>query len=164
MVEKVDELCEKYRLHTIGKPVFITNQAEAEQYGLAGILLQAAAPRCLYGHIFDDGTFVMSGELELSQDFEKIVQFQMRSLMKDAFYTVPLGLNDLSDFIQWNYRTKDGHTALLAVSRQVGLIFAEKEDRFISIIIDEVPASGEAFTGLPKDTAFLEAVCDCFVF
>ena len=80
----MDELCEKYRLHTIGKPVFITNQAEAEQYGLAGILLQAAAPRCLYGHIFDDGTFVMSGELELSQDFEKIVQFQMRSLMKDA--------------------------------------------------------------------------------
>lgn len=164
MVDKVDELCEKYGLHTIGKPVFITNQAEAEQYGLAGILSQAAAPRCLYGHVFHDGTFVMSGELELSQDFEKIVQFQMRSLVKNAFYTVPLGLNDLSDFLQWNYRTKDGCTALLAVSHQVGLIFVEKEDRFISIVIDEVPASDGAFTGLPDDTAFLEAVCDCFVF
>lgn len=59
---------------------------------------------------------------------------------------------------------RDGCTALLAVSHQVGLIFVEKEERFISIVIDEVPASDGAFTGLPDDTAFLEAVCDCFVF
>lgn len=164
MVDKVDELCEKYGLHTIGKPIFLTNQVEMEEYGLAGILSQNASPRCLYGHVFQDGTFVASGELELSQDYGRIIQFQMQSIMKDAFYTVPLGLDDLSDFIQWNYKTKDGCTSLMALSSQAGLIFVEKEDRFISVIIDEVPSDDTVFVGLPKDMAFLEAVCDCFVF
>ena len=55
-------------------------------------------------------------------------------------------------------------TLLLALSDRTGLIFAENEGRFISIIIGEVPDEGMVFTGLPKETQFLETVCDCFVF
>lgn len=164
MVDKVDELCEKYGLKTIGKAVFLDNQSEMEEYGFSAILAQDASPHFFNAQVFQGGSFVADGELDLSQDFEKTIQFQMRSLMKDVFYTVPLGLDDLSGLIQWNYQTRDGCTALLALSNWVGLIFLEKEDRFISVIIIDVPPSGQISEGLPKDTAFLEAVCNCFVF
>ena len=81
-----------------------------------------------------------------------------------AFYTVHLGLNNISGFVQWNYTTQDGYSALLALNDTTGLIFVENEGRFISIIIGEVPDSNMVFTGLPDDKQFLETVCDCFVF
>ena len=164
MVDKVDEICSKYGLHLLGKSTFITDAAGMEANGLSGILSDEVAPRCFYGHLCEDGSFTASGELELSDAYEKTVQFQMHNIRKDAFYTAHLGLNNISDFIQWNYTTADGHTALLALSDRTGLIFVENEGRFVSIIIEEVPDEGMVFTGLPKEKQFLEMVCDCFVF
>ena len=88
----------------------------------------------------------------------------MHNIKKDAFYTVHLGLNNMSDYMQWNYKTQDGYNALLALNDKTGLIFVENEGRFISIIIGEVPDSNMVFTGLPNEKPFLEMVCDCFVF
>lgn len=161
MVEKVDEICGKYGLHLLGKPTFIADAEGMKEYGLSGVLNEDAIPRCFYGHLFQDGSFVASGELEIS---EKTVQFQMHNIKKDAFYTVPLGLNDVSDFLQWNYTAPDRTHALLAYNENTGLIFAEMEEQFISIIIEEVPDPNMVWTGLPKGNHFLEAVCDCFVF
>ena len=164
MVDKVDEICSKYGLHLLGKSTFITDAAGMEANGLSGILSEKAVPRCFYGHLCEDGSFTASGELELSGDYEKTVQFQMHNIRKDAFYTGHLGLNNMSDYMQWNYKTPDGYTALLALSDRTGLIFAENEGRFVSIIIQEVPDEGVVFTGLPKEKPFLEMVCDCFIF
>ena len=164
MVDKVDEICNKYGLHLLGKSTFITDAEGMEANGLSGVLSDEAAPRCFYGHLYEDGSFTASGELELSGDYEKTVQFQMHNIRKDAFYTAHLGLNNMSDYIQWNYTTADGYTALLALSDRTGLIFVENEGRFVSIIIEEVPDEGMVFTGLPKEKHFLEMVCDCFVF
>ena len=164
MVDKVDEICSKYGLHLLGKSTFITDAAGMEAHGLSGVLSGEAVPRCFYGHLCEDGSFTASGELELSGDYEKTVQFQMHNIRKDAFYTAHLGLNNMSDYMQWNYTTADGYTALLALSDRTGLIFAENEGRFISIIIGEVPDEGMVFTGLPKEKHFLEMVCDCFLF
>ena len=88
----------------------------------------------------------------------------MHNIRKDAFYAAHLGLNNMSDYIQWNYTTADGYTALLALSDRTGLILVENEGRFVSIIIEEVPNEGMVFTGLPREKQFLEIVCDCFVF
>ena len=164
MVDKVDEICSKYGLHLLGKSTFITDADGMEANGLSGVLSDEAAPRCFYGHLYEDGSFTASGELELSGDYEKTVQFQMHNIRKDAFYTTHLGLNNMSDYMQWNYTTADGYTALLALSNRTGLIFAENEGRYVSIIIEEVPDEGMVFTGLPKEKHFLEMVCDCFVF
>ena len=164
MVDKVDELCSKYGLHLLGKSTFITDSAGMEANGLSCVLSDEAAPRCFYGHLYEDGSFTASGELELSDDYEKTVQFQMHNIRKDAFYTAHLGLNNMSDYIQWNYKTADGYTALLALIDRTGLIFVENEGRFVSIIIEEVPDEGMVFTGLPKEKHFLEMVCDCFTF
>lgn len=164
MVDKVDELCNKYGLHLLGKSLFITDAAGMEANGLSGVLSEEAKPRCFYGHLYQDGSFIASGELEFSGDYEKTVQFQMHNIKKDAFYTVHLGLNNISDYVQWNYKTHDGYNALLALNDKTGLIFVENEGRFISIIIDEVPDSNMVFTGLPNEKPFLEMVCDCFMF
>lgn len=164
MVDKVDELCNKYGLHLLGKSLFITDAAGMEENGLSGVLSEEAMPRCFYGHLYQDGSFIASGELEFSGDYEKTVQFQMHNIKKDAFYTVHLGLNNMSDYMQWNYKTQDGYNALLALNDRTGLIFVENEGRFISIIIEEVPDSNMVFTGIPNEKPFLEMVCDCFVF
>ena len=164
MVDKVDEICSKYGLHLLGKSTFITDADGMEANGLSGVLSAEAATRCFYGHLCEDGSFTASGELELSGDYEKTVQFQMHNIRKDAFYTAHLGLNNMSDYMQWNYTTSDGYTALLALSDRTGLIFAENEGHFVSIIIEEVPDEGMVFTGLPKEKPFLEMVCDCFLF
>lgn len=164
MVDKVDEICSKYGLHLLGKSLFIIDAEGMEANGLSDVLSEEVAPRCFYGHLYQDGSFVASGELEFSGDYEKIVQFQMHNIKKDAFYTVHLGLNNISNYVQWNYTTQDGYSALLALNDTTGLIFVENEGRFISIIIDEVPDSNMVFTGLPNDKQFLEKVCDCFAF
>lgn len=164
MVDKVDEICSKYGLHLLGKSLFIIDAEGMEANGLSDVLSEEVAPRCFYGHLYQDGSFVASGELEFSGDYEKIVQFQMHNIKKDAFYTVHLGLNNISNCVQWNYSTLDGYNALLALNDQTGLIFVENGGRFISIIIDEVPDSNMVFTGFPNDKRFLEMVCDCFVF
>ena len=164
MVDKVDEICSKYGLHLLGKSLFITDAEGMEEHGLSGVLSEEVMPRCFYGHLYQDGSFIASGELEISGDYEKTVQFQMHNIKKDAFYTVHLGLNNISDYVQWNYTTQDGYNALLALNDKTGLIFVENEGRFISIIIDEVPDSNMVFTGLPNEKPFLEMVCDCFVF
>ena len=164
MVDKVDEICSKYGLHLLGKSTFITDAAGMEANGLSGVLSDEATPRCFYGHLYEDGSFTASGELELSGAYEKTVQFQMHNIRKDAFYTAHLGLNNMSDYMQWNYKTPDGYAALLALSDRTGLIFAENEGCFVSIIIEEVPDERMVFIGLPKEKQFLEMVCDCFVF
>ena len=164
MVDKVDEICSKYGLHLLGKSTFIMDADGMEANGLSGILSDEAVPRCFYGHLYQDESFVASGELEFSGDYKKTVQFQMHNIRKNAFYTGHLGLNNMSDYMQWNYTTADGYTALLALSDRTGLIFVENEGRFVSIIIEEVPDERMVFTGLPKEKKFLEMVCDCFVF
>lgn len=164
MVDKVDELCEKYGLHLLGKSTFIVGEAGMAENGLSGVLYETVSPRCLYGHLYQDGSFVASGELEISDGYQKTVQFQMNNIKKDAFYTTHLGLNNIEDYIQWNYVTLDGYNALLALNNRMGLIVVENETRFISIIVDEVPDADMVFTGLPKEKQFLERVCDCFVF
>ena len=164
MVDKVDEICNKYGLHLIGTSLFILDAEGMEEHGLSGVLSDEAVPRCFYGHLYQDGSFIASGELEFSGDYEKTVQFQMHNIKKNAFYDTPLGLNNISDFVQWNYNTQDGYKALLALNERTGLIFVENEGRFVSIIIGEVPDSNMVFTGLPKEKPFLEMVCDCFVF
>lgn len=164
MVDMVDEICGKYELHLLGKSIFLQNEQEMAAHGLSSVLSEGTTPRCFYGNLYSEGSFVASGELTLSGDYEKTIQFQMHNIKKDAFYTVHLGLNNMSFYTQWNYATKDGYTALLAMNDTTGLIFAENEGRFISVIVEEIPESGIIFTGLPREKHFLEQVCDCFMY
>lgn len=164
MVDKTEELCSKYGLHILGKSTFLKNLSEMQEAGLTYVLSPAAVTRCFLGTLFADGSFVAEGELDLSERCEMAVQFQLHRIRKDAFYTTPLGINGLSRCTQWNYRTKNGSHALLALNSTTGLIFTENDNSFITVIIEEVPDANMTWHGLPEEKAFLETVCDCFRF
>lgn len=76
MVDKVDEICSKYGLHLLGKSTFITDADGMEANGLSGVLSDQATPRCFCGHLYEDGSFTASGELELSGDYKKQFSFK----------------------------------------------------------------------------------------
>lgn len=164
MVDKVDEICRQYRLHLMGKSSFLNEASQMENYSLNHVLSPAAVTRCFYGDLYEDGSYTASGELVLPGDYERVVQFQMHNIKKDAFFPVTLGINGLSKYTQWNYRTADGFQALMVLSSTTGFIITENADRFITVIIEEVPDADMIWQGLPDDKAFLETVCDCFIF
>lgn len=164
MVDKVDEICHQYGLHLMGKGTFLNEESKMEEFGLNNILLPDAITRCFYGYLYEDGSFTAEGELVLPGNNERIVQFQMHNIKKDAFFPVTLGINGMSTYTQWNYRTKDGFQALMALNSTTGFIITENADCFITIIVEEVPDANMVWHGLPEEKAFLEAVCDNFCY
>lgn len=70
----------------------------------------------------------------------------------------------MGSYTQWNYNTKDGSRALMALKSNTGLVITENKDYFITIIIEEVPEANMVWHGLPAEKAFLEAVCNSFVY
>lgn len=164
MVYKVNELCTKYGLHLMEKDSFLNEESKMKEYGLNCILSPEAITRCFYGYLYKDGSFTADGELVLPGDNKRIVQFQMHNIKKDAFFPVTLGINGLSTYTQWNYRTKEGFQALMALNDTTGFIITENADRFITVIIGEVPDANMVWHGLPSEKEFLESVCNCFIF
>ena len=166
MVDKLDEICDKYELHIVGKSNFtlLNNEPDLGTSGLPEIMADDAIVRYSSCDLFSDGSFVFDGELDAGGDFDTTVQFQMHSIKKDAFYNNMVGLNGIEGFSQWNYETFGGVQALLAQDPDTGLIFVETEDRFVSVIVTEAPAADMVFRGLPEDQAFLEQICEKFNF
>lgn len=52
----------------------------------------------------------------------------------------------------------------MALNDTTGFIITENADRFITVIIGEVPDANMVWHGLPEEKAFLEAVCDNFCY
>lgn len=163
MVAKVDELCEKYSLHPLGNSIFLRDYADVKAQGLVDVLSPKAPIRCFAGDYFSDGSVIATGELDIDE-YNKIVQFQVYCIQKDAFFTVDLGINNLPSYVQWSKQNHDGTVVLFALNEQNGLIFTETDNSFISIIINEVPKDGIIFTGLIPDKEFLECICSSFSF
>lgn len=47
-----------------------------EEHGLSGVLYKDVIPRCFYGYLYQDGSFIASGELEISGDYKKPFNFK----------------------------------------------------------------------------------------
>ena len=166
MVDKLDEICDKYGLHIVGKSnvTLLKNESDLGPSGLPEILIDDAIVRYSLCDLFNDGSFVVDGELDAGAPFDITVQFQMHSIKRDAFYNNMVGLNRIDEFEQWSYETSGGVPALLAQDPNTGIIFVETESRFVSIIVTEVPSAEMGFRGLPEDTEFLQQVCEYFTF
>lgn len=163
MVDKADAICQKYALHIMGKGTFLNNETKMEEHDLTYVLSPDALTQCFYGNLFEDGSFIAEGELSLSGDYDRVVQFQMHMILKDAFYPVSLPVN-ADSYSQWSYKLSDGCQALMALNDTTGLIITENKDYFITVIVEEVPDENMMWHGLPDDKAFLESVCDRFIF
>ncbi|MCI6956123.1 MAG: hypothetical protein SPI15_10965 [Candidatus Faecousia sp.] len=147
MVEKVDELCQKYDLNRITK-VYVTAPEEEvyEAVGIPGVLNPSAPAEVqTYGIYYtSDGSFHLEGDATLTgADYP--IDFQYSCVRKDSFCDYSLNVGDIDRYEQWRI-SLDGRQLLLALSREKALILADLDDCFISIniLLGEQQMSQEA--------------------
>lgn len=138
MVDKIDEICEKYGLKVIGKPWH--EHVDCYQFlPLVGVesLLKASSDAKLHipkGRFFSGGSFTVYGTLLLN-DMESPLNLTYHCIKKDVFYDVfayivPAAVTEKS------YKTTDGDSILLLESKYSGMIMVDREDSFISLSVD----------------------------
>src|SRR5699024_7852451 len=142
MVEKLNEICEKYGLKIIGKS-WHEHQDCSHFLKLAGIdslvkpeyLSVCQQPK---GRFFPGGSFTVSVRLNLEgEEMPMFITYQY--VKKDVFYDV-FGYVRADGVTQKSITTEDGIPLLLLESGQSGMIFAEKDDCFITIGVDSSEA------------------------
>lgn len=168
MVDKLNEICEKYGLKIIGKS-WHEHQDCSHFLKLAGID-SLVKPEYLsvfqqpQGRFFPGGSFTVYGQLNLEgEEMPLFVTYQY--VKKDVFYDV-FGYVRADGVTQKTITTEEGIPLLLLESGQSGIIFADKEDCFISVGADtseahslEEIASYFDFSiqSVPLDTAAADA-------
>lgn len=167
MVDKLEDICEKYGLDPLGKP-WSYDRAE-DVYTAVGIDSvfsgsTGAEPQNVSGYCYQDGTFSLEGDIRLTGAWDELVSFDYRSVQKTSFDGVPRNIGDVATWDQWNYTRNDGTQVLLALRESGGLIIVDKADSFITVAALGVFANGTHFGDLPTDRTFLEAFCEAFDF
>jgi len=166
LVDKIDEICEKYNLQPLGKRWHFTRGKDVfDAVGIESIFSGSEETGYLdySGYCYKDGTFDVEGQLELTGKWNFMINFDYRSVKKTSFDDVTRNIGDVSKYDQWNYTMKDGTTVLLALREEGALIIVDKEDSFVTI-----GASGTVLHGnwikLPMEREFLETLCEAFDF
>lgn len=164
MIDKINEICEKYELEPLGKAWFFDRVEDVfEAVDIESAFAENAQYDCS-GYCYKDGTFSFEGDIELSGDWNELVSFDYRSVQKTAFDGVCRNIGNVEEYDQWDYTMQDGTAVLLALREDGGLIIVDKEDSFVTVGILGIFANGSPFGDIPNERAFLEAVCECFDF
>lgn len=165
MADKLAEICGKYALEPLGKPWFYDRAEDVfDAVGIESAFSEQTEAQNISGYCYQDGSFQLEGDLELTGEWNELVSFDYRSVQKTSFDGVARNIGNVDAWDQWNYTMKDGTTVLLALQEESGLIIADKEDSFVTVAALGVFANGYAFGEVPNDRAFLEAFCDAFDF
>lgn len=164
MVEKVDELCEKYDLALLG-PRYLDSGlwATCDAVGLNSIFGENAVS-ALYetsGYHYQNGTFKVEAVAELNSDavWQHPITFQYHSVQKSCFDTVYINVWDTDRYEQWEYTTDSGDDLLLALSPENALLVYDGSDMFVTVSVIS-PQYGDAH----MDRAALEAFADALLF
>lgn len=170
MVDKVDEICEKYGLVTLGMWYMEDDvQTIFDAIGISGITANKAAAEIeLYpGYFYADGTFQISGETKLTGENRPWlypIEYEFRCVMKSSFDRVFLNIGNIESYEQWTYALADGTEVLLAVNPDKALIIADKEEFFVTVNILNPRVGDIVYGEMTMDHAALEAFADTFDF
>ena len=135
MVDKLNEICEKYGLKIIGKPWH--EHQDCNQFlklmGIQSLLKNGstAVLRIPQGRFFEGGSFTVYGDILLS-DGETPAYITYQYVCKDVFYDVFAYVNP-DTVIERSYTTTGGTNVLLLEGENSGIIMADREDCFITI-------------------------------
>lgn len=168
MVAKVDAICDAYGLELLG-PLHICDSLwmVLDRLGIQRIVDGNVADLLgSDGYYYEDGTFQVSGTLQLRESaavWEYPVDFQYRSVKKTSFDNVFINVwNDVA-YEQWEYETAKGEQLLLVLSEENALIFADKGDAFVTVIIPKTRVSDGEYGERTMNRAAMEALADCLV-
>ena len=138
MVDKIDEICDKYGLKVIGKPWH--EHIDCYQFlPIVGVenLLKADSPAKLHipsGRFFAGGSFTVYGALTMA-DGETPLNLTYHCVKNDVFYDV-FAYIPHDNVIEKNFTTSDNQPVLLLQSKKSGLIMVDRGDCFITISVD----------------------------
>ena len=116
--KKVDEICEKYGLRTLGEmSVPAGEKAFYEAAGIGRLTRENDSWESRYAssYIYEEGTFDMEGYVT-SADLPCAVGFDFRRASKGTLGYVVGGVVDVNGFSEWDYETSTGVTLHLANS------------------------------------------------
>ena len=169
MVQKLDDICEKYDLKLDKKCYMNADYAEImDAVGAGSLYTEGTAETDRYaGMYYTNGSFYFSAETTMTAEgahWEYPVSYEYLCNMKDTFGERTLNVGDIESYQQWNYTTENGVQVLLALSDEKALIMADKGNCFICVNILN-PRVGDAVNGEQQmGPEALEAFADCFDF
>lgn len=141
MVDKLDEICEKYGLRLLGPAtVEVEPQALFANAGVGdvcnGPALHVINQPCS-GYWYQDGTFFFEGDAALAERKPgQIVSYQFSRAVRGSFNSVLLNIGNLADYEQWGCTTENGVPLLLASDhRSKALVIADLEQSFVAVNI-----------------------------
>lgn len=162
-IDKVDELCKKYKLNPRGKAWRILDASKIfEASGIRGIEKEGSAANfdLQAGGCYADGSFAFRGSVTFpGQKVGDMLNYNV--VRKDSFDISTDAVEKLESYDDWTYTTSDGVELLLAASTDEAFMFADLDGYFIRVRL----IAGDL---LPVDTAerrkVLESRAECFDF
>lgn len=142
MMDKVDEICEKYGLKLAGKQLLVQYYQDEifyEALGIGGMFRDEAEVKMGSGagYFYECGNFNFEFDFALTDSnatWNHEVWASMRYNDKEYFDTVYLAVGDVKE--QWNYTCADGTVVLMVNLGDSVRIFCDREDTFISARIE----------------------------
>lgn len=143
MMEKLDEIAEKYGLELMGESIY-TNQDHVTILLDALNLTELLHPQTYAEVKFDSagiyqyGSFQLGVDIVLDESFDwpYYVMADLHYSTKGYFDPYTIRLRDLDTVQEWEYTLVDGKTALLALDQETALILVEGETGFFAMDFD----------------------------
>lgn len=156
MARKIDEICEKYGLQTMGEP---QHEQLWENFsrvlGIDDLLHEGEVMTVnregAGGYIFRSGTFHMEFEVTLAGTDQPLF-FEIHAVAKTDFDGVFRNIDQLDTYTQWTHTAPDGKDLLLAYNDYSALIIGDRDTYFITITLHNRNFDWENM----KDEAYLK--------
>ena len=175
MADKVDELCEKYKLAPLGKAVTPSDERSFYQTAGVGRLTRGSAEYendYLGGYVYPGGTFQFDGNLFPKAE-SYVIPYQFRSSAKGSFGYVVTNAGDPNDYTEWTYKTADGHTLTISDSPRGAFFLMERPDSFVTVSIGKsgvadlfndgvIDGVGDSFVSFELSREQLERIAESF--
>lgn len=166
MVNKIDELCQKYNLKTMGAQVHMQSyqfDVFYEALGIESLLNSSAQVENGVGYFMECGnfnimfTFTLIGE---DASWKQPVGTTMRYVDKGYFDTITMSVPDVDSARQRTYTCADGTTVLLVGTGNDTIILCDRGDAFISLYFDSKTLSGETVVLSDRDIELISESID----
>ena len=168
MVDKVDELCEKYELSKLQGLTIADDYASLCRQVNIGDFCTGAEENVRWdfggASLYDDGSFDMDGRVIWKGTADSkllgVADYQFGRSMKGSFNPYTLNVGEIEEYHEWEYSTESGQTVLLANSSFKALIIAERDNSFIVVNV-----LGDLFSDtFEMSDEMLEELADLFDF
>lgn len=142
MVEKLDEIAEKYDLQLLSEDVNLQAYAHNVLYDALNFksVVKENTPaevEYLDSYFYLEGTFDANMLIHLPNQQEDML-VKLHYCKKDYLDPVVESIRDINQYEQWHYMQADGIDLLLAVDSENAQIYADLDDAFVSIHTDAV--------------------------